>query len=216
MSHSTAILAGATGLVGGHVLDLLLERYDRVIALGRRPTGRSHPAVEERRVDFEHLAEDAWPGGDDCFCCLGTTLRAAGSREAFRRVDHDYVVDFARLARERGARRFFLVSALGADAGSRVFYNRVKGETEDAVRELPFEAVHIVRPSLLLGERDDDRPAERIGQCLGRLAGPLFVGPLARYRAVAATDVAAALVACAGSAATGVRIHYPTPRRAAA
>ncbi len=217
MSQKTAILVGATGLVGGHVLELLLENYERVVVISRRSLDRSHPKLVERLVDFEHLAERAAAfEGDDLFCCLGTTLKAAGSQEAFRRVDHDYVVELARLAAERGTARFFLVSALGADADSRVFYNRVKGETEAAVSALPFRAVHLVRPSLLLGRRTESRPAERAGQWFGRLAAPLFVGPLARYRAIEAADVADTLVRCAASDATGVYVHYPQRRRATA
>lgn len=199
--------------MGRRCLPLLLARYARVVALGRRRVFPAHERLAEHVVDFERLAEQAeLLRGDDLFCCLGTTLEAAGSREAFRRVDHDYVVALARLAHEQGVRRFFLVSALGADAGSRVFYSRVKGEVEKAVGELPFEAVHILRPSLLLGAREESRPAERVGQLFGRLAGPLFVGPLARYRAVPAADVAAALVGCAESDAGGVHVHYPRPR----
>jgi uncharacterized protein YbjT (DUF2867 family) len=171
----------------------------------------------EHVIDFERLesAEDAL-FGDDLYCCLGTTIKAAGSQAAFRRVDHDYVLALARRAVAAGTARLFLVSALGADARSRVFYSRVKGEAEDAVAALPFRAVHIVRPSLLLGRRQESRPAERVGQWLGRLAAPLFIGPLAPYRAIEAADVAAALVACAASPATGVHVHYPAARRATA
>jgi uncharacterized protein YbjT (DUF2867 family) len=213
MAQRIALIAGATGLVGRQCLPLLLERYERVVALGRRAALPAHERLAEHVVDFERLAEHAeLLRGDDLFCCLGTTIKAAGSQEAFRRVDHDYVVELARLASGKDVRRFFLVSALGADAGSRVFYNRVKGETEDALRQLPFFAVHIVRPSLLLGDRDESRPAERLGQVFGRLAGPLFIGPLAPYRAIPAADVAATLVACADSDATGVHIHHPKPR----
>ncbi len=208
MAERVALLAGGTGLVGRHCLPLLLERYERVVALGRRLALPAHERLAEHVVDFERLGKHAeLVQGDDLFCCLGTTIKAAGSQEAFRRVDHDYVVELARLASEQGVRRFFLVSALGADSGSRVFYNRVKGEVEEAVGALPFSAVHIVRPSLLLGERDESRPAERFGQILGRLAGPAFVGPLAPYRAIPAANVAATLVTAAQSDAGGVHIH---------
>ena len=212
MASRTAILVGATGLVGSHVLDLLLERYEIVIVLGRRKTGRSSARLIEHIVDFDDMrSEPEQLRGDDFFCCLGTTIRAAGSRDAFRKVDQHYVVDLAKRAREVGTKRFFLVSALGADPDSMIFYNRVKGETEEEVSDLPFRAVHIVRPSLLLGERSDNRPAERAGQWFGRLTAPLMVGPLARYRPIEAAGVAATLVACAGSEATGIHIHYPTP-----
>ncbi len=213
MVERIALIVGATGLVGRECLPLLLKRYERVVALGRRAALAPHERLVEQVVDFERLGEHAeLLRGDDLFCCLGTTIKAAGSQEAFRRVDHDYVVELAKLANAQAVRRFFLVSALGADAGSKVFYNRVKGETEEAVGNMGFVAVHIVRPSLLLGDRDESRPAERLGQFFGRLAGPLFVGPLATYRAIPAADVAAALVACADSDATGVRVHHPRPR----
>ncbi len=212
MQNGTAIVAGTTGLVGRQCLALLLDHplYARVVAVGRRRVGVVHPKLEEHVIDFERLAEGAeLLAGDDVFCCLGTTMAAAGSREAFRRVDHDYVVELARVGRAQAVRRFFLVSALGADASSRVFYSRVKGEAERDVGALDFEAVHIVRPSLLLGRRRDRRPAEAVGQILARLAAPLFWGPLRRYRALPAREVAECLVAAADSDERGVSIHYP-------
>ena len=129
---STALLLGATGLVGGHVLDLLLAdpAYRRVTVLGRRPVARMDSKLDQRTADFDRLGDHAISFAvDDVFCCLGTTIAQAGSQEAFRRVDHDYVVSAARLAAEHGARRFLLVTAAGANARSRIFYNRVKGES---------------------------------------------------------------------------------------
>ncbi len=205
----SALLVGATGLVGGHVLEALLADpgYGRVRVLARRPTGRSRPKLEERVLDFDRLAERADDvAGDDVFCCLGTTLRTAGSREAFRRVDFDYVARVAGLAAANGARRFLLVSAAGADAGSRVFYNRVKGEAERAVRALPFATVVLLRPSLLLGDRTEHRRWEEAAKRVMPALGPLFVGPLRRWRPVQARDVAAAMVRLAASAAPGVRV----------
>jgi uncharacterized protein YbjT (DUF2867 family) len=201
-----ALLLGATGLVGGHCLERLLaeERYARVVVLGRRPSGREHPKLEEHRVDFERLQEARERFAvDDVFCCLGTTIRKAGSREAFRRVDHDYPVEAARLASSQGASRYLLVSAMGADPGSRFFYNRVKGEAEEAVRAVPFQAVWVVRPSLLLGEREETRPGEKAAELVLRPLGPLMRGPLRRYRAIPARDVAAAMVRLALSDGTG-------------
>src|SRR5215218_129038 len=163
----TALVLGATGLVGGLCLDLLLEdpAWSRVTVVARRSSGRTHPRLAEVVADFERLEEHAEAFAVDAvFCCLGTTIRKAGSREAFLRVDHDYPVAAARLASARGARRFLLVTALGADAGSRVFYNRVKGEVERDVSALPFEGVALLRPSLILGERAGRRPAEAAAQ----------------------------------------------------
>lgn len=150
-----ALLAGASGLVGRALLLLLLEspRYQRVLALLRRsvPGLPPHPKLDTLIVDFDRLP--ALPPLDDAFIALGTTIKAAGSPSAFRRVDFDTVVNTARAAKAAGAKRLLVVSALGADPGSRVFYNRVKGEMEQAVAALGFERVVIARPSLLLGDR---------------------------------------------------------------
>ena len=206
---ASALLLGATGLVGGQVLDLLLNdpAYGRVVVLGRRPVDRQHPKLHQQVADLGRLDEHA-PlfAVHDVFCCLGTTIRAAGSREAFRRVDHDYPLAAARLASARGARRFLLVTALGADPGSRVFYNRVKGEVERAVAALPFAGVLLARPSLLLGERSGRRPAEALAQKAAPVLNPLLVGPLRRYRALPAAAVARALVRLAREGVAGVRV----------
>ena len=196
----TALLLGATGLVGGHCLDLLLAHpgYDRVRTLARRPVGRRHPKLDARQIDFDRLdaAADLFEA-NDVFCALGTTIATAGSHEAFRRVDHDYVVEAARLASEAGADQFLMVSALGADPSSRVFYNRLKGETEVAVKHLPFRALWIVRPSLLLGDREEFRLGEKLTDWASRPLAFMLVGRLRRYRPVAARDVAAAMIALA-------------------
>jgi uncharacterized protein YbjT (DUF2867 family) len=205
----SALLLGATGLVGGHCLRLLLHEpaYTRVHALGRRPLGRAHPKLVEHVADFDRLGETAPEvRADDVFCCLGTTIAVAGSRQAFRRVDHDYVVAGARLALANGAKRFLLVSALGADERSRVFYNRVKGEAERDVSALGFEGVVILRPSLLLGERAERRRGEEMGKRVIRVIGPLLVGPLRKYRGIEAETVARAMVRQALANPTGVHV----------
>lgn len=205
----SALLLGASGLVGGHCLERLLDEpaYGRVVSLGRRVIDREHRKIEQRVVDFDRLDAHADVFTvDDVFCCLGTTIRKAGSREAFRRVDLGYPREAARLAADGGARRYLLVSAVGADPRSRIFYSRVKGEAEAAVRELPFESVVLVRPSLLLGDREEHRPGERIAAALLRPLAPLMVGPLARYRPVHASDVAATLVTAALEGRPGVQI----------
>ncbi len=196
---ATALIAGASGLVGGELLAQLLAatEYDRVVAVGRRPLDVDHPKLVAVTVDFAALEK---PGADlqcdDAFCCLGTTIRAAGSRDAFRAVDHAAVLAFAWAAQRAGARRFFVVSALGADAASRVFYNRVKGETEDALAVLDFATLAIFRPSLLLGRRARPRTGERLLAAILWLVDPLLVGRLRKYRSIQAAVVARAMMRC--------------------
>ncbi len=206
---ATALLLGATGLVGGHVLDQLLAHpaYRRVTVLGRRPLARMDPKLDQRTADFDRLHEHAISFAvDDVFCCLGTTIKTAGSQEAFRRVDHGYVVEAARLAAEHGARRYLLVTAAGANARSRIFYNRVKGQAEDAVRALPLEGVVILRPSLLMGDREEERPMESLAQRVMPALDRAMVGPLRRYRPVEAATVARAMVRLAREQPRGVRV----------
>ena len=219
MTQRTALLAGAIGLVGGHCLELLLhdDAYGQVTVLGRRELGTTHRKLVQRVVDFDRLAElGDVPRVDDVFCCLGTTMKQAGSEEAFRRVDFTYIYEFARLASRHRAGQFLLVSALGADRQSGIFYNRVKGEVEEAVRKLPFDGVHIFRPSLLLGDRRQSRPGERLAILAGRALGFVFVGPLGRYRPIAARAVAAAMVRIAKEAARGVHVYESDRIRALA
>jgi uncharacterized protein YbjT (DUF2867 family) len=207
---ATALIAGASGLVGGCLLRHLLEapEYDRVVSVGRCRLDLVHPKLGQVVADFTAL--DKLPErlrGDDAFCCLGTTMRRAGSREAFRAVDHGAVLALAWAAKRGGARRFFTVSALGADPGSRVFYNRVKGEIEEALRVLGFATLGIFRPSLLLGSRREFRPGERLGAILAALFEPVLFGRLRRYRAIQAEVVARAMLRCSfGTGARGVLV----------
>ncbi len=205
MRIKTSWVAGGSGLVGGELLQLLFgdDDFATVVALGRRPLPLQRLKLRQATVDFAAL--DAAPALDPpeaAFCCLGTTIKRAGSREAFRAVDHDAVVAFARAARAAGARVFLHVTALGADARSSVFYNAVKGETEAAVAALGFPSVYALRPSILDGERAESRPFERAGLAVGRALGPL----LGKYRPTPASAVAAALVASCKSADPGVHV----------
>jgi uncharacterized protein YbjT (DUF2867 family) len=191
-----ALLAGATGLVGRELLSLLLDDNDvvEVVALTRRPIAHPHPKLQQGIVELDQLESFALPAVDDFYCCLGTTIKKAGSHKAFREVDLVYPAAIARMALAAGATRCLLVSAMGANAQSRVFYNRVKGEAEAALERLPFEAVYSFRPSLLAGNREEFRAGERIALALARPLSPLMP---ARFRPVAATDVARAMLACA-------------------
>lgn len=190
------VLAGATGLVGGHLLQQLLDNAGvaDVVALSRRPLAIPHPKLVPAVVDFDHLADFALPPIDDCYLCLGTTIGKAGSRDAFRAVDFALPLAIAQMALAVGATRCFVVSAMGADAKSRVFYNRVKGELEDALNALPFRTVVAFRPSLLAGERAEYRAGEHAALTLLRPFGPLLPG---RWRPVDAGAVALAMMRAA-------------------
>jgi uncharacterized protein YbjT (DUF2867 family) len=189
-------LAGATGLVGQAILEGLLadESVAAVHALGRRAPGVAHPKLIPHVVDFAALPP--LPPLDEVYLALGTTIKTAGSRAAFRAVDFDANLAVARASLAAGARRAGLVSAMGADAKSRIFYNRVKGELEDALTRLTFDGLVIARPSLLVGDREalgqPKRAAERIATAVSKLLAPLVP---ANYQPVAASDVARALLA---------------------
>lgn len=206
MHQRTALIAGASGLVGGHLLDLLLEATDVawVISLGRRALDRSDARLEQRTVDFAALDAVELPAVTEAHCCLGTTIARAGSQEAFRAVDHDAVVAFARAAKRAGAQRFLVVTALGADPRSRVFYNRVKGEAEEALKALGFPSLVILRPSLLLGDRAESRPGERAAIVASRIFAPLL-RPFGS-RPIEGRTVAKAMVALGRDAGDGVRV----------
>lgn len=194
----TAVIAGASGLVGRHLLRLLLEshEYSRVVSLGRRLLpGIQHGKLTQVQAEFTSL-EDALGAlaADDAYCCIGTTLRKAGSREAFRAVDHGATLAFAWAARRTGARRLFVVSALAADPASSIFYNRVKGETEAALAVLGFDTLAFFRPSLLLGRSGEFRLGERLLAAALWLAEPVLLGSWRKYRAIQAETVARAML----------------------
>ncbi|HWP39108.1 MAG TPA: NAD(P)H-binding protein [Gemmatimonadales bacterium] len=203
-----AVIAGATGLVGTYCLEELVgsAAYTSVLVLARRPIGPTHPKVALRIVEFGALDAEDPTVADDAFCCLGTTIREAGSRESFRKVDHDFVLGFARFARRSGVRRFVVISSLGADRRSRVFYSRVKGEVENALRHVGFESLIILRPSLLLGPRIPPRRGEQVAAALAAIGRPFMIGPFRRYRPVHARAVARAMVQLAAREWTGALV----------
>lgn len=202
---ATLLLVGATGLVGRAVLAQALAdaRVGTVVAPARRALP-PHPKLSAPRVDFEALPGDAaWWGADAVICTLGTTRRTAGSRAAFRRVDHDYPLAVAQRARRHGTPAFVLTSAMGADAASRLFYSRTKGELEDALRALGFASLTFVRPGLIGGTRDELRVGERVAAVVLRIAGPLLPR---RWRINPATRIADALLDAALAPAPGVHV----------
>lgn len=207
------LLAGATGLVGREILRLLVEdpgvAQVRILVRRRIEEGELSAKVDEHVVDFEKLRDNPELFHvDQVFSALGTTIRQAGSQEAFRRVDFDYPLLIARLALEEGARHILLVSALGADPASRLFYNRVKGELEEKICALGFPSVTIARPSLLLGDRAERRAGEEIARKFGWLIP-------SRWRPVPASHVAGALVRSAAGETAGIRFLENSELRSA-
>lgn len=203
----TALVAGSTGLVGQALLTQLLEndRYSVVKALARSPMTLTHPRLQIISADFSDLAQRASAlAADDVFCCLGTTMAKAGSKEKFRQVDYDYVLELARLTQAQGASQFLLVSALGANKHSRIFYNQIKGEAEESVMEIPFRTIHIFRPSLLLGERKESRAGEDAAKVLYKIFG--FLIPK-KYKAIQALTVARAMLTFASLDEKGIFFH---------
>ena len=206
-----AVLFGATGLIGNCSLRRLLvhQAYDKVISIGRGPIKASHPKLIHYEVDmsspdnYRHLMR-----GDDLFIAMGTTMKKAGSKEAFYEIDHNLIFNIAKSGSLQGFNQLIFVSALGADSRSFVFYLKVKGELEDDVRRLPYWGIHIMRPSILLGQRDENRPAERIAGQLSK-GLQLFSGSiLGDIAPVNADDVAKAMVLSAQSLKQGIHIHH--------
>jgi uncharacterized protein YbjT (DUF2867 family) len=213
MKARNAWIAGATGVVGGYCLDALLADpvYGDVQAFTRRPLSRTDARLTTNVVDFDRLASlPTAPPVDDAYCCLGTTMKQAGSRAAFERVDYEYVCAYAELAARNGASQFLLVSAVGANARSSIYYSRVKGRAEDTVQAMAFRGVHLFRPSLLMGPRPEQRRGEAFSKTIAPLFAPLLLGPLARYRPVHACDVALRMIAVAKQDQSGRHVHYFT------
>jgi len=202
-----ALIAGATGLTGGHLLELLLKDsyYSSVIAITRKPLGRSDAKLSNVVIDFDKLSEavDALRA-DDVFCCLGTTIKRAGSQAAFRKVDYEYPLQLAQATQRLGARQFLIVTALGSDKSSSIFYNRVKGEVEEAIGKVGFPGYHIFQPSMLLGDRTEDRSGESAGKAVMKLLG--FLIPK-KYKAIEGIRVARGMLHVAKQNVPGRIVH---------
>lgn len=199
------LLLGATGLVGSHVMDLAVEdeRIDEVIAPVRRPLAQRF-GLTAPRVDFDRLPEDSpWWQADAAICALGTTMKKAGSRDAFQRVDHGYPLEAARLAHRHGVRTFVLNSAMGADPDSRFFYNRVKGALERDLQAVGFESLTLVRPGLIGGEREEFRLGEHTATLLLGALGPVLPR---RWRINPAERIAGLMIEAAVAGRAGVHV----------
>jgi len=200
-----ALVLGATGLVGQELVRQLLAcpDYERIYIFARRPLAERSERLVQIIGGFDQLTEATMPEADDVFCCLGTTIRAAGSQAAFRRVDFEYPLQAARLALVRGAQQFLLVTAMGANPRSLVFYSRIKGEVEAAIRDLGYRSFTVLRPSFIDGERQERRSGEQFALALLRRLP--FLLPR-RYRPVSCAAVARAMVLAALQGTPGFRI----------
>ena len=200
MEKRNALIAGATGLVGNALLQQLLndDQYDKIILLTRKPLEIANSKLVILQNDFDKI-ESLNPGFtiDDVFCALGTTINTAGSQDAFYKVDFTYVVNLGKWCEANGVKRFMIVSAMGANAKSGIFYNRVKGEMEEAVNQLNILQKMIFRPSLLMGNRKEKRTGEKIAQAVMGGLGFLFVGPLLKFKGIHADVVAKAMIKAA-------------------
>lgn len=206
----TALIAGASGLVGSYCLRLLLqsERYAKVTAIGRQALPMQHPKLQQLIVDFDRLENYRQSLiADDIYCCLGTTIRQAGSKAQFTRVDLTYVKKLAAITSANFASQFLVVSSLGADPKASIFYSRVKGQMEEAVKPMSFLAVHIFQPSLLLGHRPEKRFGEQVAQVVLPRLSFMLRGPLKKYRPVEAEMVARAMLYAAMQDGAGVCVH---------
>jgi uncharacterized protein YbjT (DUF2867 family) len=212
-----ALVAGASGLIGGLLINLLIDApdYTRIFALTRRPMKREHAKLANRIVNFERLGEQL-KGlvANDAYCAIGTTIGDAGSEDAFRAADVDAVVLFAHAARAAQCTRFVVVSSVGADTASKKFYLRTKGEMEEAVSGLGFTSVDIMQPSLLLGPRAEFRPLEVTGRIFAPLINPLLTGNREGFRAIPAETVARAMLGASRFGRRGVtRYTYADIRK---
>lgn len=204
------LIAGATGLVGRKLLFKLLmdDHISRVIALVRNSTRQRHPKLQELVANFDELENYQHDlKVDTVYCCLGTTMKKAGSRDQFYQVDYKYPLHLAELTLQNGARQYNLVTAMGANKKSIFFYNRVKGEVEEAITKLNFKNINIYRPSILVGERKERRLGEKIGIGIAKLIDPIMIGPLKKYRAIRGEHVAEAMLKVSLMDQQGVQIY---------
>lgn len=205
------LIVGATGLVGQYCLQGLLESdyYSKVTALVRKPINKEHPKLTQVVTDFQNLKDAlSTVEADDVFCCLGTTIKKAGSREAFRKIDFQLVIKTAEIMLHHGAGQFLVISAMGANKESKIFYNQIKGEMEAALSMLGYPCLHIIRPSLLLGSREEFRLGEKIGVIMSPLLKYILLGRMKKYRPVEAESVAHFMVKIAiENTSPGVHVY---------
>ena len=209
MGDKIGLVIGATGLVGRELVLTLLEspEFSKVIVWVRKTTGIDHPKLSEFFPDFERLDCVPIPNKVDCiFCCLGTTIKKAKTKEAFKKVDYTYPLMLAQNAKQNQIRQFLIISAMGADESSRVFYSRTKGELELELKQLHLESLTIFRPSLLLGKREEFRLGEELAAMVSKVMPFLFKGPFKKYKPLKGKVVAKAMYLSALKEKKGIRI----------
>ncbi|KAF0241396.1 MAG: nucleoside-diphosphate sugar epimerase [Chitinophagaceae bacterium] len=191
----TALLLGATGLTGSLLLNLLLqsEDYKKVIIYVRKSTNQIHPKLVEQIIYYDTI--ETAVEADDVFCCLGTTIKIAKTKEAFEKVDLHYPLKIAALQHKAGSTQFLVVSAMGASASSSIFYSKTKGLMEVGLEAIGFESLYIFRPSFIMGNRKEERMGEKIGIAISKMIAPLMLGPLKNYQPVEASAIAASMIA---------------------
>ena len=192
---TTSIIAGSTGLIGGNVIKVLSNKKQSAIALTRRSIPNLPSNITEMVIDFDTFEKNGFlPSCNNVFICLGTTIKTAGSKENFRKVDIDYCLSIARKAKESGAETLSLISSIGANSSSKNFYLRTKGELEESIQSLGFSTVNIFRPSFLVGERSEKRLAEKIAINLAKIMDLFLIGTASKYRSVKAESLAKTMV----------------------
>lgn len=213
MAMKKALVLGASGLVGTHLVQELIKssEYGEIHLAVRKSLNLDKPLVYEHIIDFDNMQNDASLFEvDEVFCCLGTTIKKAGTKKAFYVVDFDYPVFAGQMAESKSVKSFHVISAIGADKKSPFFYSRTKGELEEALSSLQLQSLHIYRPSLLLGNRSEFRFGEATAGKLSKVFAPVMMGPLAKYKPIEASDVAKAMVrnASAEKYGNGVFWHH--------
>jgi uncharacterized protein YbjT (DUF2867 family) len=201
----TAIIIGATGLVGSTLVKQILENpeYSKVTLLLRKPLDLQHPKLIQEIIDFAQ-PDSTKIIGDDLFCAMGTTLRKAGSKQAQYKIDCTYPFEIGKIAKANGVKQYILVSSIGSDANSNNFYLRTKGDLEQKIKALEFENFISVRPSFILGDRQEFRLGEKIGIVLAKVISPLLIGSLKKYRGIEAAQIAKGMQVLANKGLKGV------------
>ena len=202
-----ALILGATGLVGGHCLELLLAHPSdqKVVVLGRRPLDLQHPKLEQHVLNFDQLPEaSTYFQVNDVFCCLGTTTKKSGDEEKYRKFDYTYPYEAAKLAALQGVQQFSVVTAMATNLRSPIFHLRIKAELEEAITKLPIPTVFFIKPSLITGVRKETRVGEEVASWVFKVLNPILVGPLRKARSIEAKVIAYAMVVLAQQSYQGV------------